>query len=205
MALVQLLTRYLPNVSPRETSDEMREYLRSELNFLALTMNASLELLDALRSAPRMYLVGDVDDFNLDTIETTLVNYSQGGSLGNVPVEPDLATGEITLPLAGAYKLVAYVYGLQASVTQNETIHLKIAVNGDAQIIGALDVLSNQTQDRTLAVTLTRGFDAGDVITMVMSATGDLGNFAMQETSLELTFTQGADDPGAQANILWFP
>jgi hypothetical protein len=205
MSTVQLTTRYLPNESPRETSDQMRDYLRDELDFIALSVNASLELIDALRSVPRMYLVGDVDDFNLDTIETTLVNYSQGGSLGNVPIEPNLVTGEMTLPLTGAYQLVAYVYGLQASVTQNQTIHLKIAVNDVAQIVGALDVLSNQTQDRTLAVTLTRGFAAGDVITMVMSATGDLGTFNMQETSLEMTFVQSADDPGAQANILWFP
>lgn len=204
MGTVRLTTRYLPNVPPRETSEAMREYLRDELDFIALSVNSALELVDALRTVPRMFLVGDVDDFNLDTNETTLVNYSQGGSLGLVPIEPDQLTGKITLPIAGAYTLVAYAYGLQASVTQNETIHLKIAVNGVAAIVGALDVLSNQTQDRSLSVTLTRGFAAGDVITMVMSATGNLGTFAMQETSLEMTFIQPAD-PEAQAQIAWFP
>jgi hypothetical protein len=205
MSIVKLLTRYLPNISPRETSDEMRDYLRDELDFLALTVNASLEVVDALRSVPRMFLSGDADDFNLDTIDSTIVNYTQGGALGTVPIEPNQVTGEITLPLPGAYRLTAYMYGLQPSVTQNETVYLKIAVNGNAQIVASLDVNNNQTQDRSLSVTLTREFAVDDVLTMVMAATGDLGTFLIQQTSLELTFVQPSDDPGAQANILWFP
>ena len=51
-----------------------------------------------------------------------IVNYTQGGVLGDVAVEPDPVTGIITIPKNGVYKIVSYVYGLQPSVTQNETM-----------------------------------------------------------------------------------
>jgi hypothetical protein len=208
VATINRLARFLPTPPPQNTSPEMREWLREEFERLTLASNGALDAVDALKAIPRMYLAGDVDDFLLSTVEVQLVNYSQGGALGEVPTDPSLLLGTITLPLTGAYRLTAYASGLQGNMTQNASIFLAIGVNGITTVIDSVDVNSVQTDVRTLAVTLTRSLVQDDVITMWMSATADLGIFAVNAVSLELVMVAAPDEiQSAQflIDMRWFP
>lgn len=200
MSVVKLLDRYLPNVVPRETSDQMREYLRDELDFIASAVNGSLEIIDALNSIPRMFLLGDADDFLLDTSDSTIVNYDQAGALGNVLIEPDRILGTITIPVTGAYRVSAFIIGVQGNQVQNVSIVLSIGVNAVLVPIASIDVATNQTSIRSLSATLTRGFTVGDELIMSMFATGDLGLFLISQVSFEVVLvalpTELQDAPG---------
>ena len=206
MAIPKLLERFSPTPPPFAASKELREWLRDELDRLTQVTNGMLEVVDAISAVPSMYLGGDADDFNLDTIDSQFVNYTLDAALGRVPIEPDPVAGEITVPIAGAYTLVAYCFGQQPSVTQNQTIRLLVAVNGTPTIVATLDVLSNQTDDRTLTATFTRVFAKDDIVTMLLDATADLGVFNVQQTALEMTFQTLDDVQQAQAqniNLNW--
>ena len=205
MSRITLADRYLPNTPPRSASPAMRQFLRDELDLLALSVNNSQDTVDAIRSTPRQFLVGVSDDVTMDTTPDKFVNYSQGGALGNVPIEPDKVTGNIILPIDGAYNLTAFIYGLQASVAQNEAIRLLIDVNGVKQVVASVDVATAQTQDRTLSAVFSRGFNSGDVISMFIDATGPLGILEMIQTNLEMLFLTVIPPGGGPFNIDWYP
>jgi hypothetical protein len=202
VAGILIQDRYLPNLPPQSTSDPMREYLRSELDLLALGVNGANETVDALRAVPRMFLGGHADNVTMNVTPDQFKNYDLSAVLGIVPVDPDPVAGTITIPRSGAYRMSAYFYGLQQSVTQNESIRLRIGVDGVLSTISAIDVTSNQTSDRAISVTMTRVFQIGEVISMWIEATGDLGVLDVQQTTLELTFIQPTE-PEAVMNLAW--
>ena len=204
VSTVKRTDQYLSTPAPRETSPQMRDWLKDEFERVELSVSALTQSIDAIRSAPRITMAGDADDFNLDTIDSKLVNYTLGGSIGEVPVGPDLVAGNITLPVQGAYKMTAYVYGLQPSVVQNQTIRLLLDVNGIKEIVATLDVASVLTEDRTLLATFSRVFQVDDVISMFMNATADMGTFEVQNTSLEMDFVVLADGT-PESLVLNFP
>ena len=182
-------SRYIPNMPPREASDPIRQYLREELDFIALVLNDSQTELDTLRSRPRMVLDGDADDFTLDATEKQFVNYAHGGHEGFGTVDPDPVAGEMTIPLAAAYSIHCYAIGLQGNSRINASIFLYLGVNGATEIIYCTDVSNNRTPAiRCFSAVFTREFDAGDVITMWLGASGDMGTFSVTNTSLEITF-----------------
>ena len=207
MGTIKRIEKFLPTLPPQSASIEIREWLREEFDRIATAANGALEAVDELRAAPRMFLMWDADNINpLDTTDSKVVNYTQGGFLGDVPVEPDQVLGNITIPKDGAYRLTAYIAGSQPSVTQNDTMRLLIDVNGTPIPIVVLDVASNQTDDRTFAATLTRSFDADDVVSMWMDATIDFGIFLILQVSLEISLVTSADsEQQTQMNIKWFP
>ena len=204
MATIKFLSRFSPTPPPFKASKELREWLREEIDRLATVTNGVLEAVDALNAIPRMFLAGQVDDFNLDTIDSLFVNYTQDGVLGIVPIEPDPVAGTITIPISGVWRMTCYVSGLQPSVTQNEQIRLLVAVNGTPVPIVVIDVATNQTDGRTLAATLTRSFAADDIVTMLMDATADLGIFNILQVSLEMSFVT-QDEAQEVFNLNWFP
>lgn len=189
MATTKPLARFLPTPPPQQTSPEMREWLREEFERLALASNAALDVIDGLKSIPRMFLLGDADDFFLDTNDSTIVNYDEAGALGEVPIEPNPVAGTITIPITGAYTVTAFIIGVQGNQVQNQSILLSIGVNAVLVPVSSIDVATNQTSIRALSATLTRGFTVGDIITMSMFATGDLGLFSVSQVSLELGLT----------------
>lgn len=206
MAETKKLGRYNSTEPPYEASVALRNWLRDELERLALSSNAGLEAIDLIRATPRMYLAGDADDFNLDTVDSKFVNYTQGGSVGDVPNEPSNALGEIYIPTTGLYQMAFYAYILQPSVTQNETIRLLLDVGGVRGVVSAFDVTSNQTDDRTFSAVLTRVLTEGDVLSMWMDATGDLGGILVQQTTFEASMILGADvEQVADTNLDWIP
>ena len=209
MAKITVSDSYVPNLPPRTTSREMREFLRDELDLIALSVNEAHETTDALRSQPQMFMVGVSDNVDMGLIPDKFVNYSQGGALGNVPIEPDLLTGNIVLPVDGAYQITAFIYGLQQSVTQNESLHLLLDVNDVQRPIATVDVATNLTDDRYMSTVFSRTFQRGDVLSMWIEATGNLGLLVMQATNLEVRYITPVQQEGAgpapSLNIPWSP
>lgn len=187
MATIKRLARFLPTPPPQNIPIELQEWLREEFEHLALASNGALDIVDGLKSIPRMFLLGDADDFTLDTNDSTIVNYDDGGALGEVPIEPDLVTGEITIPTTGAYTVTLFIIGVQGNQVQNQSIVLSLGIDAVLVPVASIDVATNQTSIRSLSATLTRGFPKDSIITMSMFATGDLGLFAVSQASLELT------------------
>lgn len=186
MATIKRLARFLPTPPPQNIPVSLQEWLREEFDRLASASNGALDSIDAIAAIPLMVLSGDADNFNLNVTPQQFVNYSQGGAVGEVPVDPDFATGIMTVPVGGAYRLSAFVIGLQGNVQQNASIFLLITVNGLNKTVYSIDVDGVQTDVRALAVTLTRVFQTDDIVTMSLSATHDMGLFTVQETSLEM-------------------
>jgi len=203
MTLVKRLNRYVVTVPPIQASTELRDWLSEEFDLIQLSVNGALETIDELRSKPSLYLGGLADGFNLDETPSKFVNYTLGGSIGDVAVEPDLVAGEFILPRTGVYTMTAYMYGLQPSNVQNETIQLLVGVNGITTIVATVDVTTNQTEDRALSVTMTRVFSAGDVISMSLVATGNLGAFTIQATTLEALFVTLINGTPSLLNLDW--
>jgi hypothetical protein len=187
VATIKRLARFLPTPPPQNIPIELQEWLREEFEHLALASNGALDIVDGLKSIPRMFLLGDADDFTLDTTDSTIVNYDDGGALGEVPIEPDLVTGEITIPTTGAYTVTLFIIGVQGNQVQNQSIVLSLGIDAVLVPVASIDVATNQTSIRSLSATLTRGFPKDSIITMSMFATGDLGLFAVSQASLELT------------------
>ncbi len=191
MSTIKRLEKFTTTRPPLEASPELRNWLQQELERIELIGNGALEAIDELRSAPTMVLGGDADDLlSLGTPQQKVVNYTLSGFLGDVPIEPDPASGDITISIAGIYRVTLYFYGLQPSNTQNETMRLYVDVNGLRGVVSAFDIATNRTQDRTFAATLTRQLSAGDVLSMWMDATGAIGDILVQGTSLEATIIQ---------------
>jgi len=188
MSRVKSFDRFMPSLPPQQVSKEVRDWLREEFDRISLSGNTALEAIDTIRSLPAMFLAGDADDITLEPTDNKIVNYPSGGSLGEVPIDPDLLAGNIFIPISGVYRLTAYIYGLQPSVTQNESIRMLIDVNGVRAVIAAVDITSNQTDDRYLASTLSRLFLLDDVVSMYVNATGTMGPLEIQSTTLEMTF-----------------
>lgn len=201
MSEIKLLDRYLPTLPPRSTSFEMRNWLNQEFELVAISENEGLQAIDEIQAAARMFLAGDADDFNLDTIDSQLVNFTAGGALGIVPVDPDLVAGLITIPVDGIYTMSAYVYGLQGSPTQNQTIRLLGDVDGVRNIIATIDVSTPITVDRTLLASISRFLPAGAVASLYMNATADMGLFEIQTVSFEISNVTPLDQPAAFSNL----
>lgn len=204
MSNIKRTEKFLPTLPPQSASIEVREWLREEFDRIASSSNASLAAIDALRAIPRMFLAGQCDDFNLDTIDSPLINYTQDAVIGVVPVEPDPVLGTITVPFDGLYNIVAYVYGLQPSIVQNVSIRLLVDIDGLNVPVASLDVNSNQTDDRSLSASITRSLDAGNVMRLEMDCTGDVGVFNIFQVSFEVTLVQSVDDADL-SRITWFP
>ena len=194
MATIKFTDKYTPSPPPIRISSELRSWLRDEFDRVQTVLNASQEAIDALRGLPRMFLTEDADDFNLDTIDSKIVNYTGGGSIGSVPIEPNRVTGDITIPTTGIYKLSAYIYGLQGSPTQNQTIRLLGDVNALKRVIATIDVATPLTDDRALLGSIARSLNIGDVVSLFMNATADLGTFAIQTTSFEVRLITPLND-----------
>lgn len=194
MSDIKTTEKFAPTMPPKQVSLQMRDWLREEFDRVYESSNAALRLIDALRASPRMFLAGDADDFNLDTIDSKIVNYTAGGAIGIVPIEPDRVTGDITIPVNGIYTLSAYVYGLQTSPTQNQTIRLLGDVNSVKRIIATYDVATPLTDDRALFGSLSRFLNADDVLSLFMNATADLGLFEIQATSFEVSLVTPLDE-----------
>lgn len=186
MSSIKISEKFSPTLPPIEISLQVRDWLREEFDRFAESSNAALRLLDAIRAVPRMFLTEDVDNFNLDTIDSKLINYTGGGAIGIVPIDPDRATGDITIPVDGIYKLSGFVFGLQTTPTQNQTIRLLGDINGVKRVIDTIDVSTPITDERTLFGSLSRQLLAGDVASLFMNATADLGTFDVQTTSFEV-------------------
>ena len=115
MSTIKITSPYVPNSAPQQTSDQMRDYLREEIDFIAESLNASHLAVDELRAIPHMFLSGDTDDVDMTVAGSKFVNYSQSAALGIVPIEPDPAAGDITIPKTGTYRLTAYFFGSESS------------------------------------------------------------------------------------------
>ena len=187
MSSIKITEKFTPTLPPIEVSLQVRAWLRDEFDRASASSNAALTAIDALRALPRMFLAEDADDFNLDTIDSKILNYTAGGAIGIVPIDPDRVTGEITIPTNGIYTLSAYVYGLQPSLTQNQTIRLLGDIDGVKRVISTFDVATPLTDDRTLIGSISRFLTAGNVASLFMNATADLGTFEIQTTSFEIS------------------
>ena len=194
MSDIKIAEKFFPTLPPQEVSLQMRDWLREEFDRAFESSNAALRAIDALRATPRMFLAQDADDFNLDTVDSKIVNYTGGGAVGIVPIDPDRVTGDITIPVNGIYTLSAYVYGLQTSPTQNQTIRLLGDINSTRRIISTFDVSTPITDDRTLLGSISRFLNADDVASLWMNATADLGTFEIQTTSFEISLVTPLDE-----------
>ena len=194
MSDIKISEKFAPTMPPKQVSLQMRDWLREEFDRVYESSNAALRSIDALRATPRMFLAEDADDFNLDTIDSKIVNYTGGGAIGIVPIDPDRVTGEMFIPVDGIYTLSAFVYGLQTSVVQNQTIRLLGDVNSVKRIIATIEVATPLTQDRALFGSLSRFLNAGDVASLFMNATADMGLFEIQTTSFEISLVTPLDE-----------
>ena len=208
MVTIKRSDRFWPTPVPQNIPIGLQDWLREELERLALVANESLDTSDALRALPRMFLAGDTDDLVLDVIEAQFVNYTQGGAIGEVPIDPDLVAGTITVPLTGIYNLVAYVIGHRTSGQNNDSIFLHFGVNGVLQIINTFDIAPLQIDTVTFSVTLSRTFQKDDVVTMWLSATEDIGVFTVDQTALEMLLLALPTEVVSQQildGMEWFP
>ena len=204
MSTIKFAEKFSPTLPPKEVSLQMRDWLREEFDRVYESSNAALRLLDQIRATPRMFLAEDADDFNLDTIDSKIVNYTAGGAVGVVPIDPDRVTGDITIPVNGIYTLSAFVYGLQTTPFQNETIRLLGDVNSVKRIIATIEVATPLTDDRTLYGSLSRFLNADDVLSLFMNATADLGLFEIQSTTLEVSLVTPLDEQlTSGSNLDW--
>ena len=194
MSDIKISEKFAPTMPPKQVSLQMRDWLREEFDRVYESSNAALRSIDALRATPRMFLAEDADDFNLDTIDSKIVNYTGGGAIGIVPIDPDRVTGEMVIPVDGIYTLSAFVYGLQTGVVQNQTIRLLGDVNSVKRIIATIEVATPLTQDRALFGSLSRFLNAGDVASLFMNATADMGLFEIQTTSFEISLVTPLDE-----------
>jgi hypothetical protein len=189
VATIKRLDRYVRPAPPQQASLELRAWLDEEFERLQLVINGIQELVDELRAVPAMYLVGTATDFLLSPITEKIVGYSTAYATGEVPTEPDPVSGTITIPRDGVYTLTARVTGVQGSPSQNESITLLVDVDGVRAPIDVVDVASVQTADRALGAVVTRGFTAGEVVSLWMEATDNLGIFDVASTTFELVQT----------------
>ena len=194
MSDIKISEKFAPTMPPKQVSLQMRDWLREEFDRVYESSNAALRSIDALRATPRMFLAEDADDFNLDTIDSKIVNYTGGGAIGIVPIDPDRVTGEMVIPVDGIYTLSAFVYGLQTGVVQNQTIRLLGDVNSVKRIIATIEVATPLTDDRALYGSLSRFLNAGDVASLFMNATADMGLFQIQTTSFEISLVTPLDE-----------
>ncbi len=200
MSDIKVISRYLPNPPPRAASSELRDYLQQELDTIADAVNSSTDETDSRRATPHLFLGGVADDVILTTTPSKFINYTQGGSIGIVPLGPDLAGGNMTLPIAGAYQLTVYVAGLQPGNAQNDSIRLLVDLNGVKVVVASIDVATNQTDDRILSVSFTRVLNKDSFLSLWIDATGNLGDFEVLQISFEMEFISTIPE-----NLDWFP
>jgi hypothetical protein len=186
---------YQPTLPPIEASPELRNWLREELDRIALTLDAVARDVQKDFDAPRMYLGGDATDIPVNTTPSVISGYTLDGFLGKVPTPPDPATGEITVPERGLYKITAYAYFFQPVNTKDDTIQLIFDINDGAlqAVVGTFDITSNKTTERSIAGSATRILDAGDVVKLLLLATDDLGTVEVQTCALEVTLVPDVD------------
>jgi hypothetical protein len=190
VAIFKPSARYTPTPVPQAASPDLRRWLREEIDSIAFAIDGLTDEVDRLASNPRMYLFRDADDLLLSPVDVKITGYQEWDSVGNVPIEPNPVTGEIVIPEDGTYSGTAFVYGIQGSADQNQEIHLLFDIVGPSGIIrypvAMFDVATRLTTSRVLNGSLTGILLKGDVVSLWMNATADLGIFSMQQTTFEL-------------------
>ena len=137
---------------------------------------------------PSMALAGTVDSFTLNTTDSKLVNYSLSGE-ANTSGNIDAVAGEITIPSNGIYTIRPLALGLQGNDTKEEDIHLLLdvaVVDAERYIIDVFTVATDKTSSRALGRAFSRFFQAGQVLSLWMYATADLGTFTVATTTFEV-------------------
>jgi hypothetical protein len=191
VAISKRTSRYTPTPVPQSASNDIRHWLTEETDLIATGINLGLDLNDILVSIPAMYLYGNPGDLLLTPVDVKIENYANGASDGNVPVEPDPVTGDITIPETGLYSGTAFIYGEQGNPDKNEQIHMLVdiqfAIGGSLRYpISVADVATQFTTSRVLNGSLTGQLSEGDVMSLWMSATADLGLLTTEQSTFEL-------------------
>lgn len=186
MGLIKRFAKYVMSEPPRSIAPDVREWLREELEQLALLGNTALEAIDNILSKPRQAMSGPTDAHPLGTTPTKFVNYSASGFLGDVPIEPNPATGDITVPREGAYRITVFFYGPKPVSANREMISLLVDIDGAKETMATFDTEPGQADEYALSASFIRRLSIGQVVSMWMVATNRSDDQIVLDSSLEV-------------------
>lgn len=182
MAISKPLNRYTNTPVPRAASPDLRAWLVAEMDYISLVINGVVDVLEK----SSQFLFGAADTVPLNLVPELVHNYTFAEFRG-IAIEPDKVAGTITIPEDGLYSGFAYIYGQQVDQSLNEEIHLFLLKNAEPlKTISTFDVNTNQTDDRVINAKITGEFQAGDVLSLYLNATADLGTFDLLSTSFDM-------------------
>lgn len=185
MATSKPLSRYMPTPVPQAASRELRGWLDTELDGVSFALNNVIDYVQQQIDSPMMLMFGTADDVALDVTPVLVKNYEFAKDWG-ISELPDQALGTILIPRTGLYTGLSYIYGLQSSLDQAEEIHLLLDRNGVKNVAATFDVATKKTDDRVLNAALTGQFDEGDVLSLWMNATDDLGIMTIERSTFQM-------------------
>ena len=130
-------------------------------------------------------LGGGANAFTLGTGISTITGYTlseQTWQFDPTPVNP--STGVITVPSAGFYKITVGIVGEQGNDAKEEQMFLWIRLpTGDLRV-DAIEVATDKTDWRAMDASRVVSLNAGDTVSMGMSATAGMGTFTMDNCTL---------------------
>jgi hypothetical protein len=110
--------------------------------------------------------------------------FSESGDSGNVTVNG--TTGEITIGSTGVYQINMHVGVIENGSTKDWEFVSGWDVNGVTEAIGSSYIASNKSSTASIAVILTRGLTAADVVKLRVSSLLKAVNVDITNSSFEV-------------------
>ena len=141
-------------------------------------------------------LRGLPDSVSLDTTRSVITNWPTVYETPDFTGFIDPSQGEITAPEAGTYRIAATLTGVLSggAVSGEVILFLRSDTRGDAWITADSIVLG--TQRIGLSFDTWAEFNEGEVLSLALDATGNLGTLTFANASFEVAFL---GEPGAGA------
>ena len=114
-------------------------------------------------------------------------NGAEWGALeGGTPFGFDQSAGTLTVPEDGIYTLGGFALFSYADDEKEQWIELLIGVNGATELAAVFSVATDKVNLASLIVSGTRGFTAGQVISLHLRASSSFGAATIQAANLEM-------------------
>ena len=183
-------------VIPSRLTGGAAEHIRRN-SALSIDVLNRIAALEAAAPSPVSfaYMGGGTISGNWDTTPKTIEFYIEFSSTPDFGINVNPLAGTITLPSAGVWSVNGLVVADQASATIGEQLVMlgRFAAPG-ATVDLPLDVFQvaiNPTPSvRSLAFSYMRQFDAGTTLSLLLTASADMGAFTFSSVSFEVEKVQ---------------
>jgi hypothetical protein len=137
---------------------------------------------------PTLILYGDVDNVSSGVSDSALVNYTkslatQGADIANL----NAANGTIEITVAGTYEITAHHVANISSPTANETVSLRLDIEGTKSDLSVQDVDTVNDDEKTFSATTVRDLSVNDTLTLFTLASASMGTMNTRTITFKVT------------------